>query len=58
VYAFAVVAAGTTTVADIFTGLPAVGFTLVPGAKLQVELEMAALQETLTLWSNEPAAVT
>src|SRR5271166_4042759 len=42
----------------MFTGLPVVGLTLVPGIKLHVELAIAALQEMLTLWSNDPAALT
>ena len=49
---------GTSTLAVIFTGLPCLGLTLFPGVKLQVADGIVVLQETETLWLNDPPAVT
>ena len=34
------------------------GLTVVPGVRLHTALAMFTLQETVTLWLNDPAAVT
>jgi len=57
-YVPAAVLTGTATLAVMFTGDPAFGFTLVPGVKLQVAPGIDVLHETVTLWLNDPAAVT
>jgi hypothetical protein len=48
---------GTTTLAVMLTGLPAVGFTVAPGVRLHVAPVIGAEQETATLWLNDPDAV-
>lgn len=50
--------AGTTTLAVMFTGDPDFGFTVAPGVRLQVALGIDEVHETVTLWLNDPAAVT
>ena len=57
-YVPAAVLTGTATLAVMFTGDPDLGFTVAPGVKLQVALGMDVLHETVTLWLNDPAAVT
>jgi hypothetical protein len=42
----------------MFTGADEVGLTLAPGVRLQVAFVMLVLHETVTLWLNDPAAVT
>ena len=51
---------GTVTVAVMFTGEDDVGFTTAPGVKPQVAPVTIGLklQLKVTLWSNEPWAVT
>ena len=41
----------------MFAGAFDVGYTVVPGLKLQVTLGILEVQETVTAWLNEPAAV-
>jgi hypothetical protein len=43
------VPAGTVTLAVMFMGSVAVGFTLVPGVSVHVEFAMPSLQDTVTL---------
>jgi hypothetical protein len=42
----------------MFTGAPDLGFTAVPGVRVHGALLSATMQETLTLWLNDPEAVT
>ena len=57
-YVLAAVPTGTATLAVMFTGDPDLGFTVAPGVRLQVALGMDEVHETVTLWLNDPAAVT
>jgi hypothetical protein len=57
-YTPAAVEAGTATDAVIFTGAIEVAVTLAPGVRLQIAFGIALLHETVTAWSNDPAAVT
>jgi hypothetical protein len=57
-YVPAAVPAGTAMLAVMFTGDPDFGFTVAPGVRLQVALGMDEVHETVTLWLNDPAAVT
>ena len=57
VYAPALVPVGTVTLAVIFTGALAVGFTVAAGVRLHVAFAIPVLQEIVTLCAKEPAAV-
>ena len=57
-YVPATVPTGTAMVAVMFTGDPDFGFTVAPGVRLQVALGIDEVHETVTLWLNDPAAVT
>ena len=57
-YVPATVLTGIATLAFMFTGDPDLGFTVAPGIKLQVALGIEVLHEIVTLWLNDPAAVT
>ena len=44
--------------AVILTGELEVGLTVIPGVRLQPPLGIFTVHETVTLWLNDPAAVT
>ena len=50
--------AGTVTLAVMFTGALEVGLTVVPGERSHEAPLMSVVQETVTLWLNDPEAVT
>jgi hypothetical protein len=57
VYVPGAVPKGTATLAVIFAGADDVGLTMLEGVSIQVAPAMGEVQETVTLWLNEPAAV-